>query len=284
MREKDYFDYREAALKVIKYVDTTTNPFPKGITDLMLYRNLQFEDIVALFEKRIIRICDYTGERVEEVVEKICGYQNNGGKEWSKYGRHPLIFHSKVSRLMYAWVGIMDYLALMRELTIDRINSDSGMIGVKILDFAGGNGEVGIQLARRGCDVTYADIGLKTMDFVKWRCCREAINLRFAPVVNGEVFLDNNKGYDYIICFNALSHFPDAKDYLNRFYKWLVDDGELIIADDIQISPTYPDGRPLWHLMANKKYTTKEGHKFLFKDWMWVKKIYANCDVWRKII
>lgn len=236
-----------------------------------------YEYIANLLDKRMEEIIEYTGESPQVVADKIGHSNGQGTKEWHEIepdNEAGLIkFHSQTKRKIYSMTGVCDYLAVIREKVLQRI-----LVRRKpasLLDFGGSHGHFTIAAAQMGLDVTYADIGEEVRKFAQWRVAKRGLKVIFAPIEFDRCVF-TNRVYDYIVCLDVISHLPNLPLYLKDFYFCLADDGELIFGDDLF------DFSVPWHLKENEIYRDPDKKKELFKDFVPIEHLWANCTIYRK--
>lgn len=111
----------------------------------------------------------------------------------------------------------------------------------KVIDFGGGAGDLCIELAKNGIEVTYCDIGECLFNFAKWRFAGRNLKIR---MVNG---LDKiNDEFDCIFSFDAFEHMKDLPAVLKKLVSHLKNGGSLIF------SGAFSGGT--LHLEENEKY------------------------------
>lgn len=96
----------------------------------------------------------------------------------------------------------------------------------KVLDFGAGAGDLCIELAKNGLDVTYCDIGQNLYNFAKWRF--EKRNL-YIELIKGIGKIED-KDYDCIFSFDAFEHIKDFPGILGRLVQHIRPDGSLIFS------------------------------------------------------
>lgn len=236
------------------------------------------DDSARMITNRLQEVLEYTGESKKIVSDKINGAIEKAKTLWGELKpdneEKLLQFHSQTERKIYSVTGICDYIAVIRELSLQRILKRGKP--AHILDFGGSHGHFTIAAAQAGLDVTYADIGLEIRKFVQWRVGKRNLKINFAPIKDNKCVFTNNT-YDYIICLDVISHLPNPSQYLRDFYGCLKDDGEFFLGDDL-----FDFSHP-WHLGENKIYTDISKKQELFKDFKFIEHLWANCDILGKV-
>jgi len=85
------------------------------------------------------------------------------------------------------------------------------------LDYGAGNGEILLELARRGHPVTYFDVEGVTMRFARTRAQQHGLTMNFARTKDDLKAAAQQHGFDTIFSFDVLEHLPDLPGEL-RFY------------------------------------------------------------------
>jgi len=98
----------------------------------------------------------------------------------------------------------------------------------KILDYGGGIGDLCIELARRGFNVTYGDVKGKTMEFAKWRFMKKGLNVRVIDLVRDQEALEQ---YNAILCIDVIEHVLNPKNTLETINQHLKANGKFIITN-----------------------------------------------------
>lgn len=138
----------------------------------------------------------------------------------------------------------------------------------KVLDYGGGIGDLCIELARRGFDVTYGDVKGKNMEFAKWRFAKKKLKVKIIDLVRDCKDLEE---YDTILCIDVIEHVPNPKDTLITLSQCLKPSGGLIITNLTCAGPTKrnPIHRKI-HFDANQLLNSL-GIFSTDKEWLWTK-------------
>jgi 2-polyprenyl-3-methyl-5-hydroxy-6-metoxy-1,4-benzoquinol methylase len=143
----------------------------------------------------------------------------------------------------------------------------------KVLDYGGGIGDLCIELAKRGFDVTYGDVKGKNMEFAKWRFMKKGLNVKVIDLVRDHTSLEE---YDTILCIDVIEHVPDPKNSLKTIGQHLKTNGKLIITKLTCLGPTKEnpchrkidfDAKQLLNLLGI--FQTKN-------EWLWIKRTNGN--------
>jgi 2-polyprenyl-3-methyl-5-hydroxy-6-metoxy-1,4-benzoquinol methylase len=98
------------------------------------------------------------------------------------------------------------------------------------LDYGAGNGELLLELARRGHPVTYCDVEGVTMRFARQRAQRFGLAMDFFSTKEGLLAAAHKKGFDTIFSFDVLEHLPDLPGELS-FLSSMLNPGGLMVFD-----------------------------------------------------
>jgi len=141
-----------------------------------------------------------------------------------------------------------------------------------VLDYGGGIGDLCIALARRGFNVTYAEVYGKTFEFAKWLFKkRKYSNIKILDVGKNQEKIWENM-YDTIICIDVIEHIPHPEIILGKMAKHLKNNGGLVITalNSTEVTENHP-----MHLKIDFDAEKLLNSYGLFKstkhDWLWVK-------------
>jgi 2-polyprenyl-3-methyl-5-hydroxy-6-metoxy-1,4-benzoquinol methylase len=98
------------------------------------------------------------------------------------------------------------------------------------LDYGAGNGELLLDLARRGHDVTYFDVDGATMRFARQRAEKQGLSIRFLHQKDALAAAAKMQGFDTIFSFDVLEHLPDLPGELN-FLSSMLNPGGVFVFD-----------------------------------------------------
>ncbi len=98
------------------------------------------------------------------------------------------------------------------------------------LDYGAGNGEIILELARRGLPATYFDVEGVTMKFAMDRARRKGFAVEFALSKDELAAAARRRGFDTIFAFDVLEHIPDLPGELD-FLSSLLAPGGLFVFD-----------------------------------------------------
>ncbi len=114
-----------------------------------------------------------------------------------------------------------------------RIRSNLGVMKLakgSCLDYGAGNGELILELARRGHPAAYFDVEGKSMEFAKLRAEQRGLPVEFLHSKDALTNLAQQGGFDTIYSLDVLEHLPDLRGEL-RFLCSLLRAGGLLVFD-----------------------------------------------------
>ncbi len=98
------------------------------------------------------------------------------------------------------------------------------------LDYGAGNGEILLELARRGQRAAYYDVEGVTMRFARQRAARSGLAIDFFSTKSALAESARQAGFDTVFSFDVLEHLPDLPGELN-FLSSLLSPGGLFVFD-----------------------------------------------------
>jgi 2-polyprenyl-3-methyl-5-hydroxy-6-metoxy-1,4-benzoquinol methylase len=98
------------------------------------------------------------------------------------------------------------------------------------LDYGAGNGEILLELARRGQRAAYYDVEGVTMRFAQQRAARLGLAIDFFSTKSALGEAASQHGFDTVFSFDVLEHLPDLPGELN-FLSSLLSPGGLFVFD-----------------------------------------------------
>ena len=96
------------------------------------------------------------------------------------------------------------------------------------LDYGAGNGELLLELARRGHSATYYDVDGLTMKYARHRAAAENLNIQFFTTKPALSNAAHTAGFDTIFSLDVLEHLPDLPGELTFLSSLLSRTGKLI--------------------------------------------------------
>ena len=140
-----------------------------------------------------------------------------------------------------------------------------------VLDYGGGVGDLCIELAKTGLNVSYGDVQGKNWEFAKWLFEKKGYNIKMIDLGNGVI--PKNMMFDTIISIDTIEHVPNPEVALEDIATHLKNDGKLVIT--ALNCPGTTEDNPM-HLTMEfdaEEYLNSLG---IFKtdlDWLWTKKV-----------
>ena len=98
------------------------------------------------------------------------------------------------------------------------------------LDYGAGNGEILLELARRGHRATYYDVEGVTMRFARQRAANQGLAIEFFHTKDALAQYASVNGFDTVFSFDVLEHLPDLPGELS-FLSSLLKPGGLFVFD-----------------------------------------------------
>jgi 2-polyprenyl-3-methyl-5-hydroxy-6-metoxy-1,4-benzoquinol methylase len=118
-------------------------------------------------------------------------------------------------------------------LEYKRIRSNMKVLrlaGGATLDYGAGNGEILLELARRGHRATYYDVEGVTMRFARQRAANQGLAIEFFHTKDALAQYASVNGFDTVFSFDVLEHLPDLPGELS-FLSSLLKPGGLFVFD-----------------------------------------------------
>jgi 2-polyprenyl-3-methyl-5-hydroxy-6-metoxy-1,4-benzoquinol methylase len=118
-------------------------------------------------------------------------------------------------------------------LEYKRIRSNLGVLKLArgaCLDYGAGNGEILLELAKRGHPVTYYDVEGLTMRFARHRAEQRGLKLEFLHSKDDLANHAQKHGFDTVFSLDVLEHLPDLRGEL-EFLSSTLNPGGLLVFD-----------------------------------------------------
>jgi 2-polyprenyl-3-methyl-5-hydroxy-6-metoxy-1,4-benzoquinol methylase len=118
-------------------------------------------------------------------------------------------------------------------LEYKRVRSNMNVLKLaqgKCLDYGAGNGEIILELARRGHPATYYDVDGVTMRFARRRAEQQKLAVEYFCAKNDLAASAQQRNFDTIFSFDVLEHLPDLAGELD-FLSSLLAPGGLLVFD-----------------------------------------------------
>lgn len=127
------------------------------------------------------------------------------------------------------------------------------------LDYGAGNGEILLELARRGHSVTYFDVEGVTMKFARTRAQHHGLKVEFARTKTELKAVAQRHGFDTIFSFDVLEHLPDLPGELSFLSSMLAPNGVFVF--DVPAGSTKAHPMHLNHNLNVLDYMSAKGLK-----------------------
>lgn len=98
------------------------------------------------------------------------------------------------------------------------------------LDYGAGNGEILLEIARRGQRAAYYDVAGVTMRFAQQRAARQGLTIDFFHAKDALAAAASQQGFDTVFSFDVLEHLPDLPGELT-FLSSLLKPGGVFVFD-----------------------------------------------------
>lgn len=250
-------------------------PFSSWINKYLKYKSNRYSKQEHLYEKTCKEIQEYTGEPLEAVIQKYKSgagkgrqaaiFENQYGltkkmvddfyKNYSYYIYELPIWNAERARPYYLW-GLMAPVIISNSYRT-------------VLDYGGGAGDLCIELAKHGLDVSYYDISRPLFNFAKWRFEKRALDIEMY-----DDFSKINRLFDCIISFDVFEHLKDLPTNLEALLKNIRKGGSLIFSGafsggslHLEENEIYDDFKILNNLLSSKgmKFTNKFAQFYFYK-------------------
>ena len=187
----------------------------------------QNDQNVASAMAELIEFTGYRPERIRELWE-------TSNQQLAKNWELAAIPHDDRER-MAEWYRQNSELYLFAisayNLEYKRIKSNLKVIRFargSCLDYGAGNGEILLELARRGHPVTYFDVQGVTMKFARTRAQQHGLTINFAGTKDDLKVAAQGHGFDTIFSFDVLEHLPDLPGELTFLSSLLAPNGVFV--------------------------------------------------------
>jgi 2-polyprenyl-3-methyl-5-hydroxy-6-metoxy-1,4-benzoquinol methylase len=127
------------------------------------------------------------------------------------------------------------------------------------LDYGAGNGELILELARRGHSAAYYDVDGQTMKFARLRAQRQSLAVEFLHTKEQLAAVRAPHGFDTIFSFDVLEHLPDLPGELDFLVSLLNPGGKLIF--DVPAGSTKSHPMHLNHNLNVRAHLLAKGLK-----------------------
>jgi 2-polyprenyl-3-methyl-5-hydroxy-6-metoxy-1,4-benzoquinol methylase len=147
----------------------------------------------------------------------------------------------------------LDYKRIRSNLKVLRLARGS------CLDYGAGNGEIVLELARRGHRVAYYDVAGETMKFARARALRQRLDVGFLHSKEDLAAWARTSGFDTVFSFDVLEHLPDLPGELNVLSSLLNQGGLLVF--DVPAGSTKAHPMHLNHNLGIRAHMLAKGFK-----------------------
>ena len=155
---------------------------------------------------------------------------------------------------MFAISGYnLDYKRICSNLKVLRFGRGA------CLDYGAGNGEVILELARRGHPATYYDVDGVSAKFARHRCHKRGLNVNFLHTRETLAEWSHHQRFDTVFSLDVLEHLPDLQGQL-IFLAGLLNPGGLMLFD-VPAGTTKSHPMHLNHTVEVKQVLTARGLK-----------------------
>ncbi len=165
---------------------------------------------------------------------------------------------------MAAWYGQNSELYLFAisgyNLEYKRIRSNLKVIRFargRCLDYGAGNGEILLELSRRGHSVTYFDVEGATMNFARQRAAAQGLDISFFHAKDALAQASRQRGFDTVFCFDVLEHLPDLPGEIGFLSSLLAPGGVFVF--DVPAGATRAHPMHLNHDLDVLAFTSSKG-------------------------
>jgi 2-polyprenyl-3-methyl-5-hydroxy-6-metoxy-1,4-benzoquinol methylase len=213
---------------------------------------------IAAAMKELVAFTGYTLERIRELWE-------TSNQQLAKNWEQAAIPHDDRER-MAEWYRQNSELYLFAisayNLEYKRIKSNLKVIRFargSTLDYGAGNGEILLELARRGHPATYFDVEGVTMRFARSRAEQQKLAINFARTKDELRSAAQLRGFDTIFSFDVLEHLPDLPGELTFLSSLLAPGGVFVF--DVPAGSTKAHPMHLNHNLNVLEYLKAKGLK-----------------------
>lgn len=218
----------------------------------------QTQQNVAAAMAELLEFTGYTPEHIRELWE-------TSNQQLAKNWEQAAIPHDDRER-MAEWYRQNSELYLFAisayNLEYKRIKSNLKVIRFargSCLDYGAGNGEILLELARRGHAATYFDVEGVTMKFARTRAQQHGLKIEFARTKDDLKAIAQRHGFDTIFSFDVLEHLPDLPGELSFLSSMLAPNGVFVF--DVPAGSTKAHPMHLNHNLNVLDYLSAKGLK-----------------------
>jgi len=146
-----------------------------------------------------------------------------------------------------------------------------GLANGTVLDYGAGIGDLTLELARRGHDVTYVDVPGETQGFARWRSERDELSITFARTLE-----EATGPFDTIISLDVLEHLREPEPVIDALVERLAPGGTFVVT--AYFGPTKSHPMHFDHDLDLAKYLRARG----LRDIKGIPLQYFKSEIMRK--
>src|SRR5205823_8524441 len=177
-------------------------------------------------------LMEFTGYSAERVCHLWSVSNQELAKNWEAAG-----IADNDSQRMVEWYRLNSELYMFAisayNLEYKRIISNLKMLRCAkgaCLDYGAGNGELVLEMARRGHQSAYYDVDGVSMKFARYRATKQNLDVKFASSKEQLTAVLVQRRLDTVFSFDVLEHLPDLQGELS-FLSSLLNPGGLLVFD-----------------------------------------------------
>ena len=125
------------------------------------------------------------------------------------------------------------------------------------LDYGAGNGELVLEMARRGQRAAYYDVDGATLRFARWRAQQRGLEVEFFTDKPPLAALARERPFDTVFSFDVLEHIPDLAAELDFLSSLLAPGGQMVF--DLPTGATKAHPMHLEHHLDFRKHLEAKG-------------------------
>jgi 2-polyprenyl-3-methyl-5-hydroxy-6-metoxy-1,4-benzoquinol methylase len=204
-------------------------------------------------------LADFTGYAEEKIRDLWLTSNQQLAKNWEKAS--PAEDNAEQMAEWYRQNSELYMFAISAyNLEYRRIRSNLGVLRHargSVLDYGAGNGELLLDLARRGHAVTYYDVEGTSMAFARWRAQQRGLALEITRTKDELAAAARKQGLDTVYSFDVLEHLPDLPGELSFLSSLLGPGGRMMF--DVPAGSTKAHPMHLNHDLDVKAYLAEKG-------------------------
>ena len=147
--------------------------------------------------------------------------------------------------------------------------------GKRVLDIGSGHGNMALNLALQGGNVSSIDIAPKLIEGCKYRAGKNNLEVDFRVMDACNIQYPENT-FDIVVGFRTVHHLPDLNKFCGDALKCLKKGGYLLLVEPQKYNPFVEFGR---YFIKNKEDSrTPTEHPIVPKDLRLIKKMFGNME------